>query len=99
MSRQKVLAFEVKPREPRALLLPDKLRFRFLRQRYEEREVAVTPRLALTGLIKPILCILAHCFQHLVAGCAALYAVGCDEGLLGRTREYVQNRRRGHLSA
>ena len=79
MSRQKVLAFEVKPREPRALLLPDKLRFRFLRQRYEEREVVVTPRLALTGLIKPILCILAHCFQHCVAGCAALDAVGCDE--------------------
>ena len=79
MRRQEVFALEVKPREPRALLSPEKLRFRFLRERHVELEMAVTRRLALGRIVQPVLCILAHSFQHRVPCRASLDPVGCDE--------------------
>ncbi len=75
MRRQKVFALLVNPCEPRALFRADKLRLGLLGKRHEELEMAITRRLALAGLVQPVLCVLVHRFQHRVARRAALDAV------------------------
>ena len=79
MRRQKVFALLVNPCEPRALFLPDKLRFGLLRERHVELEMAITRRLVLAGLVQPVLRVLAHRFQHRVARRAALDTVRGNE--------------------
>src|SRR6266403_5552791 len=79
MRREEILPLRIKAREPRALFPAEKLRFRLLRERYVELEVAVTCRLALADLVQPLMRVLAHRFQHRVAGRAPLDAVGGDE--------------------